>query len=137
MIRLSTRKRYKHGPDDKIIPLINVIFLLLMFFLIAGNLTHMAAQDFVPPRSASDEHGRSEQPPLVLRADGSLYWEARKLTAAEVLNRLRAQGGVPLRMRIHVDARTRTAQLLPVMAALRQGGVATLSIVTVRPSGTP
>ena len=68
MIRLHRRKRLGHGPDEKIIPLINVIFLLLMFFLIAGTLTQLAVRDFQPPRSHSEAQGVLEQPVLLLSA---------------------------------------------------------------------
>ena len=38
MIRLERSTHGIRSIDDKIIPMINVIFLLLMFFLIVGNL---------------------------------------------------------------------------------------------------
>ena len=129
MIRLHGRKAHGHGPDDKIIPLINVIFLLLMFFLIAGTLSQMAVRDFRPPRSQSEARGVFEQPVLLIAADGVLFWDDEAVDAARIVELLGARG-MPKRLRLHVDARAKASMLLPVIDELRRAGVTGIGIVT-------
>ena len=54
MIRLSRPQARARDHDDKLVPMINVIFLLLMFFLIAGNLRPLFGKEQLVPRSLSE-----------------------------------------------------------------------------------
>ncbi|TVP54733.1 MAG: biopolymer transporter ExbD [Halomonadaceae bacterium] len=72
--------------EDGLLPLINVVFLLLMFFLIAGIIM----QDALPPLPSSAETASQDDPrlDLVIAADGSLLQEGRPLSASELQQRL-------------------------------------------------
>ena len=51
MIRLARPAPRAKDHDDKLVPMINVIFLLLMFFLIAGNLKPLFSEEQLMPLS--------------------------------------------------------------------------------------
>lgn len=59
--------------EDALLPLINLVFLLLMFFIVAGQL----ADDPLPelPGSAQMEQERTPEADLMVKADGS--WQVR------------------------------------------------------------
>ena len=72
--------------EDGMLPLINVVFLLLMFFLIAGIML----QDRLPPLPDSAEADSREEPrlDLVIAADGSLRFDGEPVSASELIERL-------------------------------------------------
>lgn len=68
--------------EDGLLPLINVVFLLLMFFLIAGIIL----QDELPslPEGTVQEEGDRPRLDLVIDADGALRFEGISLDASEL-----------------------------------------------------
>ncbi len=68
--------------EDGLLPLINVVFLLLMFFLIAGIIL----QDELPPLpdGTAQEDGDRPRLDLVIDADGDLRLEGSSLEASEL-----------------------------------------------------
>ena len=133
MIRLGRPARRAKDHDDKLVPMINVIFLLLMFFLIAGNLKPLFSEEQLIPLSRSEAlraHARIE---LSLARDGVLTWGDEAVGAAQLGARLRAlPDGVPAALSLRADARAQASALLPVLDAMRGAGVQRIAIVTLR-----
>lgn len=133
MIRLSRPASRARDHDDKLVPMINVIFLLLMFFLIAGHLKPLFGKEQLVPRSLSETLPGATQDELTLAPDGTLAWGDEPVRRVELAARLAAlPGGVPEALRLRADAGTPAAVLLPVLDALRAAGVARVSLVTLR-----
>ena len=133
MIRLGRPAPRAKDHDDKLVPMINVIFLLLMFFLIAGNLKPLFSEEQLIPLSRSEALPARERIELSLSRDGVLTWGGEAVDAARLGARLRAQpDGVPEALSLRADARTQAAALLPVLDALRAAGVQRIAIVTLR-----
>ena len=133
MIRLGRPAPRAKDHDDKLVPMINVIFLLLMFFLIAGNLKPLFSEEQVMPRSLSEALPAGRQGEISLARDGALTWGDETMAAAELAVRLRAlPDGVPAALALRADARTPAAVLLPVLDALREAGVERIALVTLR-----
>ena len=76
MIRLGRPAPRAKDHDDKLVPMINVIFLLLMFFLIAGNLKPLFSEEQLIPLSRSEALPARERIELSLSRDGVLTWVA-------------------------------------------------------------
>lgn len=134
MLRLRAPRHRRSSPDDKIIPMINVIFLLLMFFLIAGNLTRVFDEELRTPESRSDARA-AEEPELLMGVDGSLRLDGVALSIEELPARLAGADPAPAAVRLRGDARVNAAALLPVLQALRRAGVERVAIVTLRRGG--
>ena len=133
MIRLVRPAPRAKDHDDKLVPMINVIFLLLMFFLIAGNLKPLFSEEQLIPLSGSEALPARERIELSLARDGVLTWGGEAVDAARLGARLRAQpDGVPDALSLRADARAQAAALLPVLDALRGIGVQRIAIVTLR-----
>ena len=109
------------------IALINIVFLMLIFFLIAGSLA---------PRPESDVAlvslpGITTEPPsdaLVMLADGSLRHAGAALSREDALARF---ADAP-RLRLLPDRDAPAGALVALAQALRAAGVAELVIVTAR-----
>ena len=133
MIRLGRPAPRAKDHDDKLVPMINVIFLLLMFFLIAGNLKPLFGEEQVTPLSLSEALPAANRTEMSLARDGVLKWGGQRVAVAQLVARLRAlPDGVPAALSLRADARVPASALLPVLDALRAAGVKRIAIVTLR-----
>ncbi|MDW3224262.1 MAG: biopolymer transporter ExbD [Paracoccaceae bacterium] len=110
-------------PPETITPLIDVVFFLLVFFLLVGRMQASAPFDVVLPE------GQGQGPAvgalvLMVGADGSLARDGANVTRAEIL------GDVPkarVEIRAHADARL--GDVLPLIASLEALGTASVALV--------
>lgn len=125
-IRTSSRQ----AGDDELVPLINVVFLLLIFFLIAGTLTPAPA---VPIRYLeSDGAAVPTLPPgsVFVDASGRFFVDGAEVPAENLTERLGNDGRVSLVL----DRGVQMRRLDPLFRALTHAGSVELEIVTVRGS---
>jgi biopolymer transport protein ExbD len=113
--------------------MINVGFLMLTFFLLAGGLRQAEPFAVEPPEA---RHGRAvegEDTPLLIGRDGRLaYGELVGREAAIAAAAARHAGPTPATLlRVKADARAPTALAVEVMAALGAAGVERLRLLTV------
>ena len=132
MIELKPDEPQVRHLDDKIIPMINVIFLLLIFFLIAGSLTELEREGVRPPRSETAPVSGGSENEWLLRADGVIIADGRQYSLEQFREWLSRPGAaVPRSQQLRADAGARAEQLLPLMQMLRERGVERLALVTV------
>lgn len=67
------RTRHRPAPDgENVLPLINVVFLLLVFFMVAGALERADLFAVTPPETAVEATPEDRHGVLLLAADGRL-----------------------------------------------------------------
>jgi biopolymer transport protein ExbD len=74
--------------DERVLPLINVVFLLLIFFMLAGALAPADPFRVDPPLSRSEAPPPAEPLTLLIGADGELALDGEPLDEAGLLDRL-------------------------------------------------
>jgi biopolymer transport protein ExbD len=117
--------------QENIIPLINVVFLLLIFFLLAGTIS---APDPLPVELPTAEEllpAPAEQAQLLLTADGQLAFRDQPVANDElgaVVEAYLRDGGDPV-VQVKADGRARADELLPVLEVLRRVGVQELDLL--------
>ena len=132
MIDLKPSEAQAPRLDDKIIPMINVIFLLLIFFLIAGSLTELEREGVRPPRSETAPVSGGSDSEWLLRADGVILVDGQQYNLEQFRRWLQRPGSsIPRRQQVRADANAEAHQLLPLMQLLRESGVEQLSLITV------
>jgi len=119
----SARIRRKGDPS---IAMINVIFIMLIFFLIAGTVAPPLDTNLELVDTSSLE-GREPPDALVLRADGSLRFRGDP-TDAETFMSTYADGPV----RIVPDRNASGTRLIEVSSRLRALGAGSVVLVTSR-----
>lgn len=122
MIRPSPKRRTR----DATIAMINVIFLMLIFFLIAGTV----APPMDPGLELVDTSGlEGREPPdaLVLRQDGTLSFRGAPTDPATYMA---SHGTGPVR--IVPDRNASGSRLIEVTGALRRLGAPSVFLVTIR-----
>ncbi|WP_170473152.1 ExbD/TolR family protein [Ruegeria arenilitoris] len=120
MIR-ATRPRIKR---DSTIPLINVVFLMLIYFLLAGTLAPPLDPDLELIDTAELE-GRDPPDAIILHSDGSLSFRGLPTDPESYLSRNSA-GPV----RIVPDKNVSGQRLIEVTGALRRLGAPSVFLVT-------
>ena len=109
------------------IALINVVFLMLVFFLVAGTLAPPLARD-VRLVEAADAERAAPPDALVLTADGRLKHRGRAVSDAAAW----FEGREAAEARLVPDRDAPARRLVSVARALRQAGAERVLIVTER-----
>lgn len=116
--------------EDNILPLINVVFLLLIFFMVSGTLIQEPPFALTPPTTEHAEALESQSEYLAIGADGRLAWIGEAIEPEALADRLsqREQPDAPLQVR--ADRRLEARALTELLAELRAGGVAQIQLLT-------
>lgn len=131
-ILLSPSTHKTHSLDESIIPLINVVFLLLIFFLVAGSLTETVTQGIVPPRSTSSLDQKADGQGLSMNAQGQLYWLGQETTVVQLEALWSALDlNTFSKLPLSVDAKTRSDKVLALLDKLQEMGVHQVKISTI------
>lgn len=88
-------------PPESIVPMINVVFLLLVFFLMTATIVPPEPFDVTPPESTAGAVSEADQP-LFVDADGQLAWgdvRGEGVYAAIATAREHVPGAPPLLIR--------------------------------------
>jgi biopolymer transport protein ExbD len=127
-----TRPRPIRDSEANLIPLINVVFLLLIFFMLAGRLAPTAQVALEPPRSDST---RSADPtPLVVLIDRTGRTTVNgesvddETLAERVADGLASEGP---RIQIKADADLDAIALIHLLDRLRTAGVEEIDLLTL------
>ena len=123
-------------------PMIDVVFLLIIFFLVSSHLarqeTHVEL-DLPEARTGIDE--RSTPAPRVtlnLMPDGRILWGARPVSLEELRRRLqtrRATAEQPLIVRIRGDRNVAYRTIEPILRHCAEAGVAEVAFAVLPPKG--
>ncbi|QGU32236.1 ExbD/TolR family protein [Thermochromatium tepidum] len=124
---------HRRSPGDTgLIPLINVILLMLIFFMLMGRLTPPEPLNVTPP-TANTGRAPTEAPILLLiDAEGRMALDARPIEADALMGRIAALADPASQpVTIKADARLNVGSLRAVLTLLRQAGIARVDLMTV------
>ena len=117
------------------IPLINVVFLMLAFFMILGQIERSDAVRLDPPDSLSLEVQGEYAATLLITAQQSLYLNGRPLRREQLAGEIRrileaAADPQNVRVLVKADATLPATELRLVLARLRTAGFLRVSLAT-------
>lgn len=122
-----------HSDEERILPLINVVFLLLIFFMLAGKLAASDPFEIAPPVSGSEAAAGVQDLTVLFGPGGSLALDGTIIAPAAleeaVADRLSANAA--LRVLLKADGRAEAHQVVAVMESLRAAGVERLTLLTL------
>lgn len=127
------RPRRRPSADDPVLPLINIVFLLLIFFMVAGQLSASDPFKVTPPLSAMDPSSADEAPLVLLGADGALALDGVEIAQPALIDQLRARAeaaAAPLGVRLKADHRAEAMAAARLIAAMKQAGVEKVRLLT-------
>lgn len=127
LIRSSPRSR-----EEPTLPLINIVFLMLIFFLVAAQISRPLEANF---DLVSLEDLAIVLPPdaLLLTQDGRLVFRGKNATPQQVITALRTGEDTGIKaLRLVPDRRSRASDLVRTADALRSAGAQTLYMIAER-----
>lgn len=122
--------------DENLIPLINIVFLMLIFFMVAGQIQRSDAQRIDPPDSISEQvlqkQNRAE---LLVTEEGALYLDGQEIAANELSKQLQlslAQASNPqvFTVQVKVDGSLDVVQLQSTLRSIKAAGLLRISLIT-------
>jgi biopolymer transport protein ExbD len=127
------------SPAEPTLALINVVFLLLLFFVVTGTIVYQHDRSIDPPTSMLLNPGKAPVDAVYIDADGTLSFRGEVQGAAEIARKLLAdiegevaRGAAARTIQVVADRRLRARTLLALVADLKDQGLHSLSVVTVR-----
>lgn len=117
-----------------ITPLIDVVFILLVFFMLAGAIERPETLEVSPPSSESELSSDVEDVVILVSKEGSVAFQGRQMMndaelvrTATVWFALKPDSSIQLKADADADA----ARVIQVMELLREAGAQYLVLVTV------
>lgn len=120
--------RRARNDDDNLIPLINIVFLLLIFFMVAGQIQPQPDASIQVPVSNQDEPAYPLSVFVSLDADGGLTFSGQAITHEALVEHLRQNDDLQ-EIAIVADERATAAQLESLLADFRQRDGVSVRIV--------
>lgn len=129
-MKIVSRAPPRSAGDDALVPLINIVFLMLIFFLLAGTIAPTPPVAVDPPAADSRDPLRQESLEIAIDRDGAVYIAGEAVPLEMLAPRLRVEfdaargaAGTRIRLDLFADQRLPAARLDPVLAALREAEI--------------
>lgn len=124
--------------SETIIALIDVVFFLLVFFMLIGRMDATAPFDVTPPEAQTGTDMPAGGLTLSVSADGALALDGVALTRDEVFDTLERKIGTTenLLLRINAHRGAELRHVLPLVGQAEAMGIPDVVLV-VTPPGTP
>jgi biopolymer transport protein ExbD len=116
---------------DWVLQFINIVFLLLLYFLVNGAIIEPQRQDIELPLSIVESSGQPPYDAVYINRVGELYFHETKTTIAALAQQL-ATGPVKRNITLVTDRQLPATTLIAVMDTLRRSGLPHMSVVTTR-----
>jgi len=132
---LELRPRPRRRPVLNVTPLIDVLFLLLIFLMVSSTFVEHPAIELDLPQASTSEPVRVDSMRLAIPEDGRLLLDGESVEPAVLGERLReaAAGNPELLLILEADRRSDYGRVIEALDAAREAGVKRISAFTSRP----
>jgi biopolymer transport protein ExbD len=127
------RRRHRHHHLD-IAPLVDVVFLLLLFFMLTSHLVREPAIQIKLPSSKTAEAVRQTVRMISISKTGEIFLQDKRMDLSGLRSELRESIPDPQRdfVRIKADREVPVGLLVKVIDEVRLGGVQHFSVLTTK-----
>lgn len=133
---MKLRRPQPRPHPETIVALIDVVFFLLVFFILVGRMDATAPFDVIPPTGSTGRDLPAGGMTVAVKSDGTYAIDNRLLTRDEVLSLAadRLTGTPDLLLRINADRKVALRHVLPLISDLEAAGASdVVLIVTPNP----
>jgi len=113
--------------EENVIPMINIIFLLLLYFMVVGNLS--PDYNVNPPFASQEKESSSLIPTISVTKEGQLRFENVPVSWEELGNRLRNVSDLD-KIKIYADAESDALTISEIMKTAANVGIVQFVLVT-------
>lgn len=120
---------------ENILPLINVVFLLLIFFMLAGSFSKPDFYKVMTPVADNDNPADRKELTVLMNAQGQIAIDSTAYTDEQFTQFIRDQlsAGKHPSLQLKADAQVVSRRLLEVMELLGANGLESLHLLTLPP----
>ncbi len=128
------RKKFKHYQEEEatieLMPLLDVVFILLIFFIVTTSFVKESGVDVLKPTAKTAQKKEKASIFIAIKENGEIWIQKRKVEIGSVranIERLHAEspeGSVV----IQADKRSQTGTLIQVMDQIRAANVENISV---------
>ena len=122
---ITTRKP---SNEDNMIPLINIVFLLLIFYMVAGQIKTFQAEGIELPLSSQSISTERTAIQLQINNKNQIYFNEDIVTLGQFDAKLAALKDI--KISLHVDKSITAEQLDTIMDILRKNRITTIKLHT-------
>tara|TARA_Y100001968_G_C19041778_1_gene564848 strand:- start:110 stop:517 length:408 start_codon:yes stop_codon:yes gene_type:complete len=119
--------RKRASREENVIPMINIIFLLLLYFMVVGNLS--PDYNVNPPFASQEKESSSLIPTISVTKEGQLRFENVPVSWEELGNRLRNVSDLD-KIKIYADAESDALTISEIMKTAANVGIVQFVLVT-------
>lgn len=133
---MRLNRRYNRPVQEPILALIDVVFFLLVFFMLVARLDASAPFEVVPPNAKSGQDMPGGGVTLSIAQDGAMAINGTSVTQESwlgVLKEAQTQGGETL-VRINAHRAVALRHVLPVIETLEAAALGETILVVTPPS---
>ena len=129
-MQFEGRQRIRHGIN--LVPLINIVFLLLIFFMLSSTLITPDKFDIQLPESDKGDSHESVPIVILLRGDGTIALNnvAASLTELSDLLVSEIEAGAQPELMVRADALANTKDVVAVLRQAKIAGIEAVSLAT-------
>lgn len=133
---MRLKQRPRRPAPESTVPLINIVFLMLIFFLFAGTITRDDAGRIEPPSSIADDERIRSTDALIVDAQGGFFHRNAQVTLEELVAGRDAKdaeaGDASRPFLLAPDAGLPAAKLKETLGALKGAGIDKITLITLR-----
>ena len=135
-MQFEGRARIRHGIN--LVPLINIVFLLLIFFMLSSTLVTTDKFDITLPESNQSQRHESMPTIIAIRGDGAITVNNIPTLYKDLTESLRLEidSGGNRKVMVRADASASTADVVAVLRHAEKAGIERIAIAT-QPASSP
>lgn len=128
-------QRHKTSMDENMIPLINIVFLMLIFFMVAGQITLQEPVKVQLPKSISETPTPENPVIVVIGLDGEIAVNQEVVKQSALTSKISeyfeaAKDKKNFRLFVKVDGQLPIESLRKTLSLIKQTGIKRVSLAT-------
>ena len=129
-MQFEGRQRIRHGIN--LVPLINIVFLLLIFFMLSSTLITPDKFDIQLPESDKGDTHESVPIVILVRGDGTIAINNLAVSLTELADLLvsKIEGGAQPELMVRADALANTKDIVAVLRQAKIAGIEAVALAT-------
>ena len=118
--------------DLTVLPMVNIVFLLLIFFMLVGRIGPTGELDVSPPVSPAGQVESGQSLRVEIDATGDMALDGRRIDMTEIIVTLTdvLRQDPATQIQLKADAELDANRLIKIMETMRLIGVGKLTLVT-------
>lgn len=130
---MGFRRRHSEAPRVDLTPMVDVVFLLLIFFMISTTFVETPGLTINLPKSSAQQIKKEQQEVRVyLRADGGIFLEQQEINLGDLIENLEAYGdkAAETTFLLMADKDVKHGKVVQLMDSAKAAGFIKLAIAT-------